>query len=168
MVRSRRMPVISSNFVAVKLDPGLLAGVSDAERGLLALGEGLLAAFGLEEEVVEDLGVVQRVGRFAGLLAELVGEVHHDRFVPERAAEAVVAAGADHADEAVLDLDHRHVERAAAEVVDQNGLIFALFQAIGDRRGGRLVEDRADVQTGEPARVGGGLAFRRCRNRPGR
>ena len=53
---------------AFQLDPGLVAGVGDAERGLVALGEGLLAAFGLEEEVVEDLGVVHRVGFLAGLL----------------------------------------------------------------------------------------------------
>ncbi len=45
----------------VELDPRLLAGVRDAERGLLALGERLLAALGLEKQVVEDLGIVERV-----------------------------------------------------------------------------------------------------------
>ena len=99
---------------------------------------------------------------------ELLGQVHDDRLVPEHAAQAVVAAGADDADQPVLDLDHRDVERAAAEVVDQDGLVFALLQAVGDGRGGRLVEDRADVQPGEPAGVGGRLALGRCRSRPGR
>ena len=51
----------------VELDPGLLAGVSDAERGLVALGQRLLAALGLEEQVVEDFGIVERVGSLAGL-----------------------------------------------------------------------------------------------------
>ena len=82
-----------------------------------------------------------------------------DGLVPERPAEAVVAAGADDPDQAVLDLDHGHVEGAAAEVVDQNGLVLALLQAVGDGGGGGLVEDRADVQAGEPAGVGGGLAL---------
>ena len=168
MVRSSRCLVISSNLAAFELDAGLLAGVGDAERGLVALGERLLAALGLEEQVVEDLGIVHRVGVHAGLALELVGEVHHDRLVPERAAEPVVAAGADHADQPVLDLDHRDVEGAAAEVVDQDGLVLALLQAVGDRGGGRLVQDRADVQPGEPAGVGRRLALGRCRSRPGR
>ena len=143
----------------LELDARLLAGVGDAEGGLVALGERLLAPLGLEEEVVEHLGVVHRVGLDAGLRPELVGEVQDDRLVPERAAEAVVAAGADDADQAVLDLDHRDVEGAAAEVVDEHGLVLALLQAVGDRGGGRLVQDRPDVQAGEPAGVGRRLAL---------
>ena len=134
MVRSSRCLLISSNFRPVELDAGLLPGVRDAERGLVALGERLLAALGLEEEVVEDFGVVERVGRLAGLGAELLGQVHHDGLVPEDAPQAMVAAGADDADEPVLDLDHRDVERAAAQVVDQDHLVFALLQAVGDGR----------------------------------
>ena len=152
----------------VQLDAGLLAGVGDAERRLVALGQRLLAALGLEEQVVEDLGIVERVGRLAGLLAELLGQVHDDRLVPEDAAQPVVAAGADHPDQPILDLDHRDVEGAAAQVVDQDHLVLALFQTVGDGAGGRLVEDRADVQAGEPAGVGGRLALGRCRNTPGR
>ena len=71
----------------VDLDPRLLAGVGDAEGGLVALGERLLAALGLEEEVVQDFGIVQRVARLAGLAAERLGEGHHDRLVPEGPAE---------------------------------------------------------------------------------
>ena len=144
---------------ALELDAGLLAGVGHAERCLVALGERLLAPLGLEEQVVQDLGIVHRVGLDAGLGAELLGQVDHDRLVPERSAEPVVAAGADHADQPVLDLDHRDVEGAAAQVVDQDGLVVALLQPIGDRRGGRLVEDRADVQARQPAGVGGRLAL---------
>ena len=71
----------------------------------------------------------------------------------------MVAAGADDADQSILDLDHRDVERAAAEVVDQDGLVLALLETVGDRGGGRLVEDRADVQARQPAGVGGRLAL---------
>ena len=118
-----------------------------------------LAALGLEEEVVEDLRVVHRVGFLAGLAPEILGQVEDDRLVPERAAEPVVAAGADHPDQAVLDLDHGHVEGAAAEVVDQDGLVLALLQPVGDGGGGGLIQDRPDVQAGQPAGVGGGLAL---------
>ena len=98
----------------------------------------------------------------AGLGPELLGEVHHDRLVPEHAAQAVVAAGADDADQPVLDLDHRDVERAAAQVVDQDGLVLALLEAVGDGGGGRLVQDRPDVQAGQPAGVGRRLALGRA------
>ena len=101
-------------------------------------------------------------------VAELLGQVHHDRLVPEDAAQAVVAAGADDPDQPVLDLDHGDVERAAAQVVDQDHLVLALFQPVGDGRGGRLVEDRPDVQARQPAGVGRRLAFGRRRSRRGR
>ena len=71
----------------------------------------------------------------------------------------MVAAGADDADQPVLDLDHRDVERAAAEVVDEDDLVVPLFEPVGDRRGRRLVEDGADVQARQPAGVGRGLAL---------
>ena len=48
-------------LLPVELDACLLAGVSDAEWGLVALGQRFLAALGLEEQVVEDLGIVERV-----------------------------------------------------------------------------------------------------------
>ncbi len=98
---------------------------------------------------------------FAGLDLELLGQVHHDRLVPEDAAQAVVAAGADDPDQPVLDLDHRDVERAATQVVDQDGLVLALLEAVGDRGGGRLVQDRPHVQPGQPAGVGRRLALGR-------
>ena len=143
----------------VQLDPGLLAGVRDPERGLLALGQRLLAPLGLEEQVVEHLGVVERVGFLGRLRPELLGQVHDDGLVPERSAQVVVAAGADDADQPVLDLDHGDVERASAQVVDQDRLVFALFQAVGDGRGRGLVEDGPDVEPGQPAGVGGRLAL---------
>ena len=145
----------------VELDPSLLARVGHPERGLIALGERLLAALGLEEQVVEDFGVVERVGLLAGLQPELLGKVHHDRLIPEDAAQTVVAAGADDADQAVLDLDHGDVEGAAAQVVDQHRLVFPLLEPVGDGRRRRLVEDGAHVQPRQPAGVGGRLALGR-------
>ena len=73
----------------------------------------------------------------------------------------MVAAGADHADQPVLDLDHRDVERAAAQVVDQDGLVLALLEPVGDGGGGRLVQDRPHVQARQPAGVGRRLALGR-------
>ena len=149
-------------LLLVELDACLLAGVSDPEGGLVALGQRFLAALRLEEQVVQDFGIIEGIGGLAGLGSKLLGEIHHDRLVPEHAPQPVVAAGADHADQAVLDLDHRDVECAAPQVVNQNGLVLALLEAIGDGGGGGLVQDRPHVQARQPAGVGRRLAFRRA------
>ncbi len=92
--------MISSNLLAVELDPRLMPGMRDPEWGLLALGQRFLAALGLEEQVVQDFGIIERVRLLAGLSPELLGQVHHDRLIPQHAPQAVVAAGADHPDQA--------------------------------------------------------------------
>ena len=71
----------------------------------------------------------ERVRFLTGLATKLLGEIHHDRLVPQDTPQAVVAAGADDADQPVLDLDHRDVECAPSEVIDQDRLILA----VGDR-----------------------------------
>ena len=53
-----------------------------------------------------------------------------------------------------------HVERAAAEIVNRDQSFLLGVQAIGQRGRGRLVEQADDVQTGQSARVLGGLALR--------
>ena len=72
----------------------------------------------------------------------------------------VVTAGGLDLDDALADLQQRHVERAAAEVEDQDGLLLlALVQAVGERGGGRLVDDAQHVQPGDLAGLLGGLAL---------
>ena len=70
--------------------------------------------------------------------------------VPVLAAELHVAVGGQGIEARAADLHHGHVERAAAEIVDQNLLRLlrralrvqeALLKAEGDGRGGRLVDD---------------------------
>ena len=71
--------------------------------------------------------------------------------------------------------DEGHVERAAAEVVDEDGLLLVgaqrqgrrcpvqwpgRLEGVGQGGGGRLVEDVEDIETGDPARVLGRLAAR--------
>ncbi len=148
-------------LLAIELDPCLLSRVRDSERGLVALGQRLLAPLGLKEEVVKHFGIVERVGCAAGLGPEVLSKIHHDRLVPESTAQAVVAAGADDPDKPISDLDHRDVECPTPQVVNQNGLVLALLEAIGNRRGGRLVQDRPHAQAGQLAGVGCRLPFRR-------
>ena len=78
-----------------------------------------------------------------------------DRLVEVVAAEVVVAVRRldleDPAARAVVaELEHRHVERAAAEVEDEDHLVRALLvEPVGERCRGRLVDDADDVQAGD-------------------
>src|SRR3546814_6519972 len=51
------------------------------------------------------------------------------------------AVGRFNLENAIADFQDRNVEGAAAKVIDRDGLAILLFQAIGQRRGGRLVDD---------------------------
>ncbi len=75
------------------------------------------------------------------------------------AAEVVVARGGLHLEHALAELEHRHVERAAAEVEDEDRLIALLVEAVGERRGGRLVDDPQHLEAGDLAGVLGGVAL---------
>jgi hypothetical protein len=89
-----------------------------------------------------------------------------DALVPVVATEAVVTAGGLDLDgrEAVVgvlaDLEEGDVEGAATEVEDEDELVLlALVQAVGQRGRGRLVDDAQDVEARDLAGLLGGLAL---------
>ncbi|MNQ77510.1 NAD-specific glutamate dehydrogenase [compost metagenome] len=58
------------------------------------------------------------------------------------------------------DFDHRDVEGTATQVIDDHGVVaLGLVHTVGQRRGGRLVDDALDVQTGDAPGILGGLAL---------
>ena len=59
----------------------------------------------------------------------------------------------------VVELEHRGVEGAAAQVVDEHALLELAAEAIGERGGGGLVEDALHVEAREPARLAHRLAL---------
>ena len=117
---------------------------------------------GLLGLVVQPLQRHRVLGQVDALLALELG--HHpvdDGLVEVVAAEVVVARGRLDLEHALAELEHGHVERAAAEVEDEDGLIGAvLVEPVGERRGGRLVDDAQDVEAGDLAGVLGGLPLR--------
>ena len=119
-----------------QLDLGLLGGLVEALEGHLVGGQ---------------------VDRLVAL--ELGREVVDDRLVEVVAAEVVVTRGRLDLEHAVADLEHRHVERAAAEVEDEDRLVGLLVEAVGERGRGRLVDDALDVEAGDAAGVLGRLAL---------
>ena len=92
-------------------------------------------------------------------LLELGDEPVDDRLVEVVAAEVVVAGGGLDLEHAVADLQHGHVEGAAAEVEDEDRLVGLLVEAVGQRGRGRLVDDALDVEAGDLAGVLGRLAL---------
>ncbi len=91
---------------------------------------------------------------------ELGDQPLDDRFVPVVAAEVVVAGGRLHLEDAVADFEHRDVEGAAAEVEDEDRVVRRLLvEPVGERGGGRLVDDPFDVEAGDLAGVLGRLAL---------
>ena len=77
----------------------------------------------------------------AVLLLELVGDVVDQHLVEVVAAQVRVAVGGLDLEDAVADVEDRDVEGAAAEVEDGDLLVLLLVEAVGQRGGGRLVDD---------------------------
>jgi hypothetical protein len=71
-----------------------------------------------------------------------------------------VAVGRLHFEDAVADLEHRDVERAAAEVIHGDLLVLLLVEAVSERRRGRLVDDAENFEARDLARVLGRVALR--------
>ena len=66
----------------------------------------------------------------------------------------------EHLEDAVVQTQDGDVERAAAEVVDGDDAFFALVETIGERRGGRLVDEAEHFESRDAAGVLRGLALR--------
>ena len=89
------------------------------------------------------------------LFGERVADMVEEQLVEVVAAELGVAVAGLDLDHAVLDLGHRDVERAAAQVVDQQPLHLGRVGVVGQHGGGRLVDDPDDLQAGQLARLRG-------------
>ena len=119
-----------------QLDLRLLRGLLEALHGDLVLGQ------------------VDAV-----VVLELLDHPLHDAGVPVVTTEVVVTAGGLDLDHALADLEQGHVERAATEVEDEDRLVVALVEPVGQRGRGRLVDDPAHGQARDLAGLLGGLAL---------
>src|SRR4030095_361932 len=93
-------------------------------------------------------------------LPELADDPFNDALIEIVAAEVRIAVGRLHFDDALADLQDRNVERAAAEVIDGDGLVLLLVEAVSERGRSRLVDDAHHFEAGNLPRFLSGLALR--------
>ena len=93
-------------------------------------------------------------------LLELADDPLNHALVDVVAAQMGVAIGGLHFHHAVAHFEDRDVERAAAKVIDRDGLIFLLVKAVGERGRRRLIDDTHHLQARNLAGVLGGLPLR--------
>ncbi len=142
-------------------DARVAYGLTDRACGLLDQMRGQLVELRAGQGHVQMLraGGVRRDIRQVDVRGGHAGKLNLGLLSQVVAAEAVVAGGGQNFDDAVADLQHRHVERAAAEVIDHDLLVGLLVQTVSQCGRGRLVDDALDVETRDLAGVLGGLAL---------
>src|ERR1019366_8149097 len=96
----------------------------------------------------------------AVFLLELADDPVDDALVDVVAAQVGVAVGRLDLDHAFAYFENRDIEGAATEIVDGDGFVLFLVEAVSQRRRGGLVDDAHNFETGDPAGVLGGLALR--------
>ena len=94
------------------------------------------------------------------LALELVGQIVHEPAVEVVATQMGITCRGANLDHPVTDVEKADIERAAAEVEDQHGLVALLVQPVGQCRGRGLVDDAQHIQPGDPAGILGGVALR--------
>ena len=87
-------------------------------------------------------------------------KVVHDGLIKIVAAEMVIARRGEHFDHARGNVQNRHVERAAAEVIDHDLLALLFVNAVGQRCRRGLVDDALNIQPRDFARILRGLPLR--------
>jgi len=96
---------------------------------------------------------------YALLLFKIVCQPIDHALVKIIAAQVIVAGRGEHFLHAVAHLDDGYVKRAAAQVINHHFLIGFLINAVGKRRGRRLIDDALHFKACDPARILSGLAL---------
>ena len=99
-------------------------------------------------ETLEDLWLLARV--HAMFTEQLLRHPLGEQAIDVVSAEERVAGGGEDLEDVPAEIEERHVERAATEVVHRDALTAPLAEAVGEGRGGGLVEDAQHLETGDP------------------
>ncbi|MNL06941.1 NAD-specific glutamate dehydrogenase [compost metagenome] len=141
----------------VEREPMLHGLVRDDDLGARVQAQRLLRGFGLRSQSLHELGVVAQARRQSVAFEEQGDQ----RFDEVFAAQEVVARRRTHLHHTLEHFEDRYVESATAEVEHQKARFGAhVVHAVGECRGGGLVQQPVDLQAGEFARRTGGFALR--------
>uniref|UniRef100_A0A0E0FVL7 Uncharacterized protein n=1 Tax=Oryza nivara TaxID=4536 RepID=A0A0E0FVL7_ORYNI len=98
------------------------------------------------------------------LALELLDEMVHHAVVEVLTTKVSVTSSGLHLENALLNGEQRHIERATAKIEDEHVLLAGagglLVKTVGDGRGGGLVDDAHHVEAGNDTGVLGGLPLR--------
>ena len=83
------------------------------------------------------------------ILLELVNQPIHQPLIDVVAAKVRVAIRGLHFNDALADLEHRNIKRAAAKVINGDGLVLALVEPISQSRRRGLIDDALNIQSGD-------------------
>ena len=129
----------------------------EGDGGVGGGGELHLGLLGSLGETLQRLLVLHEVHALS--LLEVGGEPLDDALVKVVAAEEGVTRGGEHLEDAVANLEDGDVEGTAAEVEDEDGLVGLLLEAVGEGRGGGLVDDAEHLDAGNLTGILGRLAL---------
>ena len=117
--------------------------------------------FGVDHRLanrLHDLGVAADVDRQIAL--DVVQRDGDQQVVDVVATEVSVAVSGDHLEDALVQLENRDVESAAAQVVNRNRFGVLLVETVGQRCRRRFIHQAQDFEARDAAGVFGGLPLR--------
>ncbi len=129
----------------------------DFERHLLLVAQADLDRLCQVPQALQ--GARREAEVLAVALADLDLHQPDDLPVEVVAAQVGVAVGAEDLERPAAQPQDRHVEGPPAQVVHGDGRFLAAVEPVGQRRGGRLVDDPHDLEPGDPAGVARRLAL---------
>ena len=151
--------VVGPGYFHIEVDrnPVAFGQVRLSNMGVGLKAQALFGRFDRIQQTAHGSGVATQV-RAARLDKPVVYPVQQAP-VKIIAAQLVVAVAGNDLGDFVLDPDQGHIQRSAAQVINQDRAVSPPVGAIGQGRSGRFVQDTDDLQAGDATGVAGGLAL---------
>ena len=131
--------------------------VGNSDFDLVFYRQAPLGRFRSNFELFEGIGIIAGVDAFFGY--EFVGQQVENAIVEIVTSEEGVTTGRQYLEHILTDLEHRDVERTAAEIVYRDLLFKTLAKTVGQCSRGRLVEDAQYLEAGDLSGVLGRLSL---------
>jgi len=129
----------------------------DLDTGLMGGGEGTLGLLDLAAQLGHGALVLGDV--VTGLLLVHLDEMLHDTLIEILTTKMGITSGGDNLENAVVDGQKGNIEGTATKIVDDDVLFTLLVQTVGDSRGGRLIDNTLNVETGNGTGILSGLTL---------